>query len=84
LSGATNISEAWRGCPNIATAPETICANLVPGKVTNVSNAFRDNTGMTGNSYPFWNWATQPATKTDCYQGCVNLTDYATIPVAYL
>jgi hypothetical protein len=53
-------------------------------RVTNVGSAFVNCTALTGNSYPFWDWTTPPTTTDDCYKGCTNLADYASIPAAYL
>jgi hypothetical protein len=84
ISAANNIGWSFYQCGALKTSPIDIIKNPTSGLLSTVRQAFQDCTSMTGNSYPFWNMDTEPTTKTDCYQGCTNLADYASIPAAYL
>lgn len=83
LGNVTVLNQTWQGCSKITTSPETFLSNLTDGKIASVANACNGCVAMVGNSYPFWDWTTEPTTKTDAYNLCAALTDYATIPAAY-
>ena len=81
-SSLTNGNYMFRNCSKLTGSLPDMDAN--EGPLENVTLMFAGCPLLEGPSYPFWDWTDAPDAVTGCYRGCTGLTDYATIPAAYL
>ena len=80
-----NAADLFRGDTNFLALPSTFaqgCSNL-----TSVANMFNGNIRMSGTAPSFWDTSLYPgivgAGRTNCFKGCTNLSNYATIDVNF-
>ena len=76
--------QTFYGCVSLTSIPTTIdFLGAAPIATTNVARMFRSCSGITGSLAEFWNlYDTTSWTKTDCYSGCINATNYAAAQAA--
>lgn len=89
---AINFSETFSGCTSLTSFPKYIFSNCT--KILDLSYAFKGCLNMFevsprdmafGNELPLYNRNINPGytaveNYTECFNGCINLTDYADIP----
>ena len=76
--------QTFNGCVSLTSIPTTIdFLGAAPIATTNVARMFRSCSGITGALAEFWNlYDTTSWTKTDCYSGCINATNFAAAQAA--
>jgi hypothetical protein len=82
LTNVNTLFETWYGCSAMTNIP-TLFTNSTA--LVNVSYAFSGDANMKGSSVQFWNKTNFPniTVSNNCYTGCTNLSDYATIPTGW-
>lgn len=76
--------QTFMECTGLTTMPTTIdFLGADPGSTTSVTRMFYSCSGITGALAEFWNlYDTTSWTKTGCYSGCINATNFAAAQAA--
>ena len=84
-SNVTNYGGAFSGNRTQCALPVTLFNLANINKVTVWTTMFNVTTAntFTGTVQDIWNYASAGSTKTDCFQGCTGLSNYASIPVEW-
>ena len=72
-----NFAQAFQGCTSLTTVPAALFDNQT--SANNFGKTFQDCTGITASVIDLWN-DYPGATSANCFKGCVNASNWASIP----